>query len=71
MDETFKRQEIPTFSERSLGNLIRFEDDLQTVAERLGHSSASTTQQYYRNKATVACPLTQSEHHIGCKSLVV
>ena len=53
-----KDRNIPTFSERSLRNLVGSEDDLQTASERLGHSSTSTTQQYYRNKPTVVLPLS-------------
>ena len=49
------------FAERSLRNLVGSEDDLQTASARLGHSSTSTTQRYYRNKPTVVLPLPQSK----------
>ena len=53
---------IKRFSERSLRNLVGSEDDLQTASKRLGHSSTSTTQQYYRNKPTVVLPLAHTNH---------
>jgi len=55
-----KDRDIKRFSERSLRNLVGSEDDLQTASARLGHSSTSTTQQYYRNKPTVVSPLSHS-----------
>ena len=41
-------------------NLVATEDDLQAASERLGHSSTSTTQQYYRIKPTVVLPLAHT-----------
>jgi integrase len=58
MDQLRKHPNIPKFSERSIRNLVGSEDDLQTASERLGHTSTTTTQQYYRQKPTKVVPLS-------------
>ena len=58
MKQVGKHTAIPKFAERSIRNLVGSEDDLQTVSERLGDTSTTTTQQYYRNKPTKVVPLS-------------
>ncbi len=45
------------FSERSIRNLVGFQDELEIASERLGHASTATTKKFYRSNVTNVTPI--------------
>ena len=39
-------------------NVVGYQDDLQTASNRLGHTSTTTTQKYYRSNVSKIVPLS-------------
>ena len=46
------------FSARTIRNAVGHQDDIQTASNRIGYTSTTTTQEYYRSNITKVVPLT-------------
>ena len=55
------QQKLPKdkrFAERSIRNLVGFQDELEIASERLGHASTAKTNKFYRSNVTNVIPIT-------------